>query len=87
MSEKATLALPALQPVYLPRRQTEDESGDDYDIAVAQNENVLNRNLETLYNGSLGLISIITDQTAEISGLEAEIAELRTTIATLQGGV
>ncbi len=39
----------ALFPVYLSRMASETDARDDYDSAVAQNENNLNQNFELLY--------------------------------------
>jgi len=53
----------ALFPVYLGRMPDASEDRDAYDSSVAQNENNLNQNLETLFNKILELESAIAEFT------------------------
>ncbi|MBR0507529.1 MAG: hypothetical protein IJJ86_02865 [Clostridia bacterium] len=53
----------ALFPVYLGRMPDAGEDRDAYDSSVAQNENNLNQNLETLFNKILELESAIAEIT------------------------
>ncbi|MDD3400927.1 MAG: hypothetical protein PHT58_04770 [Eubacteriales bacterium] len=46
----AQTGLQAMFPIYLAREQNAHESKDAYNSAIAQNENNLNQNLESLYN-------------------------------------
>ena len=55
--------LQALFPVYLARMADGNEDRDAYDSSVAQNENNLNQNLETLYNKLLELESALAELT------------------------
>ena len=50
--------LQALFPVYLPKSRGET-SMEDYDDQVTQNENILNQNLEILFNAVQALSSQI----------------------------
>lgn len=43
--------LQSLFPVYLQKSRTDDQSKEDYDTQITQNENVLNQNLNILFNG------------------------------------
>ena len=43
--------LQSLFPIYLPKARTDDQSKEDYDTQITQNENVLNQNLNILFNG------------------------------------
>lgn len=43
--------LQSLFPIYLPKARTDDQSKEDYDTQITLNENVLNQNLNILFNG------------------------------------
>ncbi len=53
----------ALFPVYLARMATDADARDEYDSAIAQNENNLNQNFELLYRRLLELEAVIKEGT------------------------
>ena len=53
----------ALFPVYLARMASGAEGRDEYNSAIAQNENNLNQNLELLYNKLLELETALAEST------------------------
>ena len=55
-------SMQALFPVYLARMATEADTRDEYDSAIAQNENNLNQNFELLYRRLLELEAAIAAQ-------------------------
>ena len=40
----------SMAPIYFARKKQEEMSDEDYDASIAQNENMLNENLKTLYD-------------------------------------
>jgi hypothetical protein len=64
------MALEAMKPIYLPKRQIM-ETNEDYDTGIVQNEENLNQNLNRLY-------SAVTALQGENDTLKATIASLRT---------
>ena len=45
----------SLFPVYLPRAREKEDNREDYNTAIAGNENNLNQNFSILYNAILEL--------------------------------
>jgi hypothetical protein len=64
------MAIEAMKPIYLPKRQIM-ETNEDYDTGIVQNEENLNQNLNRLY-------SAVTALQGENDTLKATIASLRT---------
>lgn len=58
--------LQSVFPIYLPRRRSEDETAEEYDTAVAQNENLLNQNFTLLFNQVTGLTALVETQRATL---------------------
>ncbi len=52
----------ALFPIYLSRTMTDAEDRDARDSAIAQNENNLNQNLETLFQKVTELENALSEQ-------------------------
>lgn len=55
--------LQAMFPVYLARVRADGESTEEYNSMIAQNENNLNQNLESLYNKLLELEAAVNQTT------------------------
>lgn len=66
------MALEAMKPIYLPKRQIM-ETNEDYDTGIVQNEENLNRNLGNLY-------SALTALQQENETLKATVSSLRTLV-------
>jgi hypothetical protein len=58
--------LQSVFPIYLPRRRSEDETAEEYDTAVAQNENLLNQNFTLLFNQITNLTALVESQRAAL---------------------
>lgn len=67
------MALEAMKPIYLPKRQIM-ETNEDYDTGIVQNEENLNRNLGNLY-------SALTALQQENETLKATVSSLRTLVS------
>lgn len=63
------MAIEAMKPIYLPKRQIM-ETNEDYDTGIVQNEENLNRNLGNLY-------SALTALQQENETLKATVSSLR----------
>lgn len=55
--------LQAMYPIYLARVKRQGENEDEYNSAIAQNENNLNQNLELLYNKLIELEAALSEAT------------------------
>ena len=60
-------SLQAMIPVFLARRQGADTNNEDYDTAIAQNENAVNQDFSILYNGLAELQAIVNAHTDAIA--------------------
>lgn len=70
-------SIQAIFPVYLPRSRTENQSTQDYDIAVSQNEANLNLNLDNLFNQVVGLSDTVEAQRSTIESQAILIQQLQ----------
>jgi hypothetical protein len=52
-------SIEAMNPVYFARKQGEGEPDDDYNTAIAQNENLMNQNFKVLYDALIEMSSSI----------------------------
>ena len=55
----------AMFPVALPRARVKGEKEDDYNNAIAANENAMNQNFRILYNALQGIYDAMNPTTAK----------------------
>lgn len=74
----------SLFPVYLSKTRTEDQSKEDYETQITQNENVLNQNLNILFNGLRDLADTVDH--IEVGGSSETIVQTVVQPSTGGGG-
>lgn len=65
--------LQALFPVYLPKTRTDDQTKEDYETAIAQNENNVNQNFAILFNAVRDLADDAAVQSENITTVQTII--------------